>query len=340
MKIDHGSGGALDPRADAAAAEDAGFDAYWNAEIRHDPFVGLGLAATATQRVALGTCIAVAFARNPMSMAVVANDLQHLSSGRLMLGLGSQVRAHITRRFSMPWSRPAARMREYIAAMRAVWASWYEGTPLNFTGEFYQHTLMTPTFVPEPHPYGPPKVLLAGVGPAMTEVAGEVADGFLAHGFTTERYLREVTLPAIARGRARRADGLGERFEVVGSPLTATGGTEQELAAAIDRARGTIAFYGSTPAYRAVLELHGFGELGEQLHALSRQGRWAEMGRLIPDELVHEVGVVGEPDQIGPELVRRYRGVLDRIVLYGPLARDSATAAAIRAACAQPAEGA
>src|SRR6202167_3793376 len=187
----------------ATRAEEDGFDGLWSAETSHDPFFPLLLAAEHSQRIQLGTGIAVAFVRNPMTTAVMPNDLHTFSKGRFMLGLGSQIKPHITKRYSMPWSHPAARMREYILAMRAIWASWQDDSKLDFRGEVYTHTLMTPFFSPGPNPYGPPKVFLAAVGTLMTEVAGEVADGMLVHGFTTERYLREVTLPALDRGLAK-----------------------------------------------------------------------------------------------------------------------------------------
>ena len=184
---------------EARRLEAAGYDGAWTAEVSHDPFLPLAVAAGATSRMSLGTAIAVAFARSPMTMAYIANDLQAASGGRFILGLGSQIKAHVTRRFSMPWGRPAPQMREYISALRAIWASWNEGRPLDVRGEYYQHTLMTAMFRPAPNPYGPPRVFLAAVGTAMTRVAGEAADGLVVHGFTTERYLREVTLPALAR---------------------------------------------------------------------------------------------------------------------------------------------
>ena len=319
MRVDRGAAldGAVDVRSAAQAAERDGADGFWLSEVRHDPFLGLTLAATVTERIDLGSAIVVAFARNPMSTAVQANDLQALSGGRLLLGLGTQIKPHITRRFSMPWSHPAPRMREYVLALRAIWDSWQNGTKLDFRGEFYSHTLMTPMFTPEPHPYGPPKVLIAGVGQTMTEVAGEVADGFLAHGFTTERYIREVTLPALQRGRDK-TEGSLENFIVQGSPFVVTGRDEQELAAAADGVRGQIAFYGSTPAYRGVLELHGWGELGDRLHELSINGRWAEMGPLIGDDVLEAFAVVGSPAEAGAELVRRYGDVFDRVSLYMP----------------------
>jgi probable F420-dependent oxidoreductase len=309
----------IDTRQAAAAAESGGYAAVWTGEVKHDPFLALGLAAVATESIGLGTSIALAFARNPMSTAVQANDLQALSGGRLLLGLGSQVRAHITRRFGMPWSHPAPRMREYILAMRAIWDCWNSGTKLDFRGDFYTHTLMTPFFDPGPNPHGAPAVLLAGVGDVMTAVAGEVADGFLCHGFTTERYLREVTVPALERGRAGR--GL-TGYEVCGSPFVATGRTEQEMNDACRGVREQIAFYGSTPAYRPVLELHGWGELSDELHRLSLQGRWKEMGDAIDESVLNAFAVVAEPGAVAAELLRRYGDVMTRMTLYTPYALD------------------
>jgi probable F420-dependent oxidoreductase len=316
----------IDTRRAAAAAESAGYAAVWTGEVKHDPFLALGLAAVATESIGLGTSIALAFARNPMSTAVQANDLQALSGGRLLLGLGSQIRAHITRRFGMPWSHPAPRMREYILAMRAIWDCWNEGTKLDFRGDFYTHTLMTPFFDPGPNPHGTPTVLLAGVGDVMTAVAGEVADGFLCHGFTTERYLREVTVPALERGRAGR--GLAG-YEVCGSPLVATGQTEQEINDARPGVREQIAFYGSTPAYRPVLELHGWGELSDELHRLSLQGQWKEMGEVIDETVLNTFAVVAEPGAVAAELLRRYGDVMTRMTLYTPYALDPAAHAQI-----------
>jgi probable F420-dependent oxidoreductase len=327
MKIDTGlpADTAADTRDAAAAAEKAGYAAAWTSEIKHDPFLALGLAAVATESIELGTAIAVAFARNPMSTAVAANDVQLLSRGRLLLGLGSQIKPHITRRFGMPWSHPAPRMREFISALRAIWACWNDGTRLNFRGDFYTHTLMTPFFDPGPNPHGAPRVLLAGVGEAMTVVAGEVADGFLCHGFTTGRYLREVTLPALARGRGRDLAG----YEVSGAPLVATGRTAQELAAACHGVREQIAFYGSTPAYRPVLELHGWGGLSDELHALSLQGRWQDMGAAIDDGVLRAFAVVAEPGAVAGELRRRYGDVFTRMSLYTPYAIDPQVTAQI-----------
>jgi probable F420-dependent oxidoreductase len=323
MKVDTGLPftSSIDARNAAAAAEKAGYAGLWTSEVKHDPFVALSLAAVATERIELGTSIAVAFARNPMSMAVVANDLQILSKGRLLLGLGSQVRAHIVRRFNMPWSHPAPRMREYILAMRAIWQSWHSGGKLDFQGDYYSHTLMTPFFDPGQSDYGPPRVMLAGVGATMTTVAGEVCDGFLCHGFTTERYLREVTMPALHEGRRKAGKDL-DGFDVSGSPLIVTGRDENEMAAARRGVQNQIAFYGSTPAYRGVLELHGWGDLADQLHVLSRQGGWAEMGGLINDEVVETFAVVAEPDRVTGELLKRYGDLMTRMTFYMPYEAD------------------
>src|SRR3974390_1624914 len=229
-----------------------------------------------------------------MSMAVVANDLQSYSRGRFMLGLGSQIKPHIEKRYSMPWSHPAARMREYIGAMRAIWRAWDSGERLRFNGDFYTHTLMTPMFDPGPSPYGAPKVFLAAVGPRMTEVAGEVGDGLLAHGFTTERYMREVTMPAFERGLA--ASGRS-RADVEGSypAMIVTGLDDTEVKRAAAAVKAQLAFYGSTPAYAPVLELHGWGELHTELNRLSKRGDWATMATLIDDEVVDAFAVVGAP---------------------------------------------
>jgi len=319
--------GSADDFVDAAvAAERSGYDAVWFSETQHDPTVGLTLASTRTERITLGTAITVAFARTPLTAAMTANDLHAISGGRYVLGLGTQIKPHITKRFSMPWSRPADRMREYIRAVRAIWATWNDGEPLRFTGEFYTHTLMTPFFSPPPNPHGTPPIHLAGVGPRMTEVAGEVADGFLAHAFTTERYLHEVTLPALRRG-FEKAGRDGDGFEVSGTALIATGSTEEEFAASVRDVRRQVAFYGSTPAYAPVLELHGWGDLATELNRLSKQAatdptRWEAMGELVDDEVLHAIAVVAEPDGVGPALARRFDGVAQRIPFYAPTGAD------------------
>jgi len=297
--------------------ESAGYDGAWAAEVGHDPLLILAGAATATTRLELGTGIVVAFGRSPMITATMANDVQLLSKGRLMLGLGSQIKPHIEKRYSMPWSQPAARMREYILAMRAIWSSWNDETKLNFRGEFYRHTLMTPFFSPGPNQYGPPKVFLAAVGERMTEVAGEVADGLLVHPFTTERYLREVTLPALERGLAVSGRSR-ENFQISLSGLIATGESDDELEHAIRRVRSQIAFYGSTPAYRGVLEVHGWGDLQSELNSLSRTGDWEKMGELINDDVLAELSIVAPLADAAPRVLQRFGDVIDRFSVYAP----------------------
>ncbi|HEU5084701.1 MAG TPA: LLM class F420-dependent oxidoreductase [Acidimicrobiales bacterium] len=320
MKIDGGIGLDLDTAGQQAKeAEDFGYDGIWVPETSRDPFLPLVLAAEHTERLEIGTSIAVAFARSPMTLANTAYDLTQYSKGRFILGLGSQIKPHITKRFSMEWSKPAARMREMVLAMHAIWDSWMTGAKLDFRGDFYTHTLMTPFFNPGPHDYGHPRVFLAGVGPRMTEVAGEVCDGFFCHGFTTEKYLREVTLPALEEGR-RKAGKTMEGFEICGPSFVVTGNTEEELEAAKVGTRRQIAFYGSTPAYRPVLECHGWGDLQTELNRMSKEGKWEEMGTLIDDEVLETFAVVGEPEHIGPELQKRYGDVISRISFYAPYA--------------------
>ncbi|MFM7409856.1 MAG: LLM class F420-dependent oxidoreductase [Actinomycetota bacterium] len=325
MKVDGGVALDLAKSAESAKeAEAAGYSGAWTAETNHDPFFPLLLAAEHTQRMELGTSIAVAFARNPMTLANIGWDLQSYSKGRFILGLGSQIKPHITKRFSMEWSHPAARMREMIIAIRAIWDTWENGTPLNFRGDFYTHTLMTPFFTPDRADLaglGTPKIFLAGVGELMTEVAGEVCDGFICHGFTTEKYLREVTLPALERGRAKAGKTM-EGFEVVGPSFIVTGNNEGEMTQAAAGTRQQIAFYGSTPAYKGVLDIHGWGGLQEELNSLSKQGQWVEMGNLINDEILNTFAVVGSPEQVAPELKRRYDDVIQRISFYAPYKSD------------------
>jgi probable F420-dependent oxidoreductase len=305
----------------ARELEELGYDGVFTAETSHDPFLPITLAALETERIELATGIAVAFARNPMSTAVIGNDLQLYTKGRFILGLGSQIKPHIEKRFSMPWSEPAKRMREFILAMRAIWACWNEGDKLDFRGEFYRHTLMTPFFNPGPNAYGVPKVFLAAVGERMTEVAGEVADGILLHGFTTERYVHEVTMPALERGWARTGKQRGD-FELSGPMFVVTGTNEEEYEAARRGTKQQIAFYGSTPAYRGVLELHGWGDLQGDLNRLSKQGEWAQMGELVDDEILGTFAVTGEPEEIPAKMLDRYGDVVDRISFYAPYKSD------------------
>ena len=322
MKIDGGIG--FDPdgiAAQAVKAEESGYDGVWSAETNHDPFLPIAIGAAATEKLEFGTGIAVAFARNPMTLAVLANDLQLLTKGRFMLGMGSQIKPHITKRFSMPWSHPAPRMRELILAIRAIWRTWETGEPLAFRGEFYTHTLMTPFFDPGPNPYGNPKILLAAVGELMTEVAGEVGDGFLVHGFSTERYLREVSLPALEWGAAKAGKTRAD-LTVSYPGFIVTGPDEQSMAKAAKGVREQIAFYGSTPAYRPVLELHGWGDLQSELNTLSKRGEWVQMGELIDDDILNAFAVVAPLDQVAAEVRSRFGDLVDRFSFYAPYKVD------------------
>ncbi|MGI9326943.1 MAG: TIGR03617 family F420-dependent LLM class oxidoreductase [Pseudomonadales bacterium] len=323
MKVDTGVGANLNKvAAEAKEIEAMGYSGIMTAETSHDPFFPLLVAAQNTEKVDLMTSIAVAFARTPMTLANIGHDLNAVSNGRFVLGLGSQIRAHITKRFSMPWSSPAARMREFILAMRAIWANWYEGTPLEFTGKFYTHTLMTPFFTPTDTEFGAPRVFLAAVGPMMTEVAGEVADGVIIHAFTTEKYLRETTLPALERGFAKAGKQRSD-FEISYPVFVCTGNSEEELAEAKVATQRQIAFYGSTPAYKPVLDSIGVGELQPELNTLSKQGRWVEMGDLISDDIMQAFAVVGEPKDIPGQITSRYGDLVDRTsAAYASLSKD------------------
>jgi probable F420-dependent oxidoreductase len=304
--------------ATARDVEERGYAGLWASEVAHDPFLQLLTAGQATERLQVGTAIAVAFARSPMTLAHTAHDLQRYTQGRFVLGLGTQIKAHVERRFSMPWTAPAARMREFIGALHAIWNAWQHSTPLRFQGEHYRHTLMTPMFSPPAHEWGPPPVYLAAVGPLMTRLAGEVADGLLVHGFTTERYLRERTLPALEEGLALAGRGR-DQVAVTLPGLVVSGRTEEEMARAAAAVKETIAFYGSTPAYRPVLELHGWEALADELHALSvgrREDKWTAMRDLVDDEVLSTFAVVGIPEEVGPMVRERFGGAVDRFSVY------------------------
>ncbi len=289
-----------------------GYDGVGTSELSHDPFFPLLLAAEHSERIELYTSIAVAFARSPATLASMAHDLNAFSEGRFTLGLGSQIRAHITKRFSMPFSdKPARQMRELIQAVRAIWLNWYEGEALRFEGEYYSHTLMTPAFTPENIDYGTPKIVLAAVGPVMTQVAGEVADGIILHSFTNETFIREVTLPAIDKGLAKSGRSR-EDFEVIYSPFIISGETEEVFEETKKTVKNQISFYGSTPAYKNVLEVHGWGDLQAELNVMSKRGLWDEMPKLISDEMLNTFGIMDEPANIVPEIKRRYGDFLDR----------------------------
>jgi probable F420-dependent oxidoreductase len=329
LKVDSAVAGSLTDIAQASSKlERRGYDCCWTAEINHDPFLPLVLAAEDTTRIELGTSIAVAFARNPMTVANVGWDLQSYSNGRFILGLGSQVQAHIEKRFSMPWSQPVRRMREFVLALHEIWACWHDGTKLRFEGDFYTHKLMTPMFTPEPQPHPAPKVFVAAVGEAMTEMCGEVADGLLAHAFTTKRYFEEVTIPALLRGMERSGRQRTD-FQLSCPIFVVTGEGEEQLIAGAVGTRKQIAFYGSTPAYRKVLELHGWGDLHTELHRLSLQGEWDQMGSLIDDEILEAFAVVAPIDTVASKIRDRCDGVIDRVLVGFPssITEDTVVAA-------------
>ena len=315
MKIDAGIP-TNDPREAGKATkalEDAGYDGAFTAETSHDPFLPLVTAAIETEKIELVTAIAVAFARNPMILANLGYDLQKLSKGRFILGLGSQIRPHITKRFSMPWSNPAARMKELIQAIRAIWDCWQNETNLNFKGDFYTHSLMTPFFNPGPNPYGIPKIYVAAVGPLMTKSVAESADGLLVHPFHTPKYLYETMLPIVKEGLSSTGKDRAE-FDFSISVMTATGLSEETYKKAIQACKSGIAFYASTPAYKGVLEAHGYGDLQGRLNLLSKEGKWGEMTSLIDDELLNTVAVVAEtPEDVAKEIKKRYSDHGDRI---------------------------
>ena len=307
---------------DARRLESIGYDGLRVAELNNDPFLPLTLAAEHTNQIELITSVAVAFARNPMNMAHIAHDLNTYSHGRFVLGLGSQVKPHIEKRFSMPWYKGARQMREFIEAMQAIFDCWYDGELLEFNGEYYQHTLMPKTFTPADTSAGRPRIVLSATGPLMTKVAAEVADGMIMHPFTTEQYIREVTLPAVQEGLTRIGENMDD-FELDFAPMIASGTNEEALNRSIGIARDRIAFYGSTPGYRGVLELHGWGELQQELNFLHKQHRTEEMASLIDDEILHTFAVVGEPDDVVDELLDRYGDIINRTAFAIPTLSDA-----------------
>lgn len=305
----------------AKKLENIGFDGTFTFEGQHEPFLPLAIATQHTQRAEIGTGIAVAFARNPMNLANLGYDLQLMSQGRFILGLGTQIQAHIEKRFSMPWSKPATRMKEMIEAIRAIWHCWETGEKLRFEGEFYRHTLMTPTFIPGPNPFGLPKIFAAGVGPVMTEAVCEVADGFTIHPFNTAKSLRELSMPAIQKGLAKNRYSKNA-FEISCNVIIGSGKNEAELAAARDIVKKQIAFYGSTPAYRPVLECHGWGDLQTELNRLSKLGEWDAMANLITDEILEAIAIVGPRDEIAPRIHAKLKGVAQRVNLVARYTTD------------------
>lgn len=318
----------------AAGAEADGAGAVWIGEVNSDPFLPMVPAASATTRLEVGTSVAIAFARSPMTVAMTAYDLQAHSRGRFMLGLGTQVRGHITRRFAMPWSSPAARMRDYIQALHAIWDVWLDGGELRYNGEFYQHTLMPPMFRPTPHAYGRPRIMIAGVGPRLVHVAAEAGDGLFVHPFSSPEYLSASVLPSFEEGARAGGRTRGE-LTVACALLTATGQDDEARAASREAARRQIAFYASTPAYSGVLETHGWGDAQPELAGLVRGGRWADLAAIVTDEMLTTFALVGTPEEVGNELQRRWGGVLDRASLVAPLGVDRASWQQIQAAASR-----
>jgi probable F420-dependent oxidoreductase len=316
MKVDYYFAG-LPPKEAVGAARRAkqiGYDGFFTAETQFDPFLPLMAAGLEEPDLELGTAIVLAFPRSPMVVAHTSWDLARLSGGRFLLGLGTQVRAHITRRFSTEWGRPAARLRDYVLALRAIWDTWQNSSPLRYEGEFYSFSLMTPFFDPGPIQNPKVPVYIAGVGPVLSRVAGEVCDGFHVHPFHTVAYLDGVVLPAMSEGAAGAGRSIAD-VDRATSVFVATGTNDSEIEQAMGPVRQQIAFYASTPSYRAVLEASGW-DVGERLHAMSRRGEWAEMASLITDEMVAEVGVVAPVDRLGSAIRERYGDRVQRVGLY------------------------
>ncbi|WP_200828353.1 TIGR03617 family F420-dependent LLM class oxidoreductase [Mycobacterium sp. 3519A] len=311
--------GPTDAIARAHALREAGASGVFTFEGPHDVFTPLALAA-AVEGLDLMTNVAIAFPRNPIHLAHQANDLQLLTKGRFTLGLGTQVRTQIEKRFGAEFDRPVARMTELVRALRAIFAAWQSGERLDFRGEYYRHTLMTPTFNPGANPYGPPPIYVGALGPRLTRATAEVADGLLVMPFSSKRFLHEATMPAVQKGlaAARRAEA---DFAVVPEIIVSAGDDHTAT-------RRLLAFYGSTPAYRPVLDAHGWGDLQPELNTLSKQGRWEDMAKLIDDDVLHTIAACGSPAEIAAHIRDRVAGVSDRICIYqpGPIAVESLAA--------------
>jgi probable F420-dependent oxidoreductase len=299
-------------KAAARAAEDDGYSLIVTNENKHDPFLPLAIAAVETERVELATAIAISFSRSPMAVANASWDLNEGSRGRFVLGLGTQVKAHNERRFSVPWSAPAPRMREYVLALKAIWRCWRHGEKLGFEGEHYRFTLMPPYFVPESHGLRLPPVTLAAVGPAMLRVAGEVADGVRLHPFCTRKYVDEVVLPELMTGMGR-ASRKRDAFEITGGGFIATGATDEEVHKAREWVRGRVGFYGSTPAYFPVLAVHGLQDLGQKLNRMTREGAWDKLAGEVSDDVLDLFVAAARHDQIKGVIERRFAEFSDAI---------------------------
>ncbi|OBK74364.1 TIGR03617 family F420-dependent LLM class oxidoreductase [Mycobacterium sp. 1274761.0] len=296
----------------ARALRDAGASGVFTFEGPNDVFTPLTLAST-VGGLDLMTNVAIAFPRNPIHLAHQAIDHQLLSKGRFALGLGTQIRAQIEKRFGADFDKPVARMTELVAALRAIFSAWETGERLDFRGEYYRHTLMTPTFSPGENPYGPPPIYVGALGPRLTRATAEHADGLLVMPFGSKQFLHEVTMPAVRKGLAAAGKSLNE-FAVIPEIIVSIGENDQHHTAA----RRLLGFYGSTPAYRPVLEIHGWGELQSELNALSKQGRWAEMGRLIDDDVLHTIAACGSAAEVAAHIRDRVAGISDQTCLYQP----------------------
>lgn len=327
MKIDTQIGGGVskDIAADAQRFERMGFDGGWTFESKHDPFLPLAQAASATKRLRLGTNIAVAFGRSPFSVAQTSWDLQRGSGGRFHLGLGTQVRAHVERRYSMPFDHPAARLADYVRCLRAIWDTFQNDTRPSYEGPFYRFKLINQFFNAGPIEHPDIPVYVAGVNPRMCRVAGEVADGLHVHPMHSVGYLRDVVRPALEEG-ARRSGRDAGVLQLYAPVMVVTGDTQQEMDEAAAQVRQQIAFYASTPSYRVVLDYHGYGPLGEKLNRLMRQGDLSNMGNQVPEELLEQVAVVSAPGQLAAKLRQRYEGVLHGLSIYAPVPEGASEA--------------
>lgn len=301
----------------ARQAEAMGFDALWMAETSHNPFLPLAIAAEHTTRIELGTAIAIAFARSPMVLANIGWDLAAQSGGRFIMGLGTQVKAHNERRFSVTWESPGPKLREVILSLRAIWDCWQDGTRLNFRGQFYTFTLMSPFFNPGPIEHPDIPIYIAGVNRYLCRLAGELCQGFHVHPLHTVKYLQEVTLPSVEQGLAKSGRTRSD-IELSSAVFVITGANEDEMAAAREQVRAQVAFYASTPSYRPVMEIHGWGETGQRLSAMAARRKWAEMPMLITDAMLEHFAVTGSYDEIAQQAKARYEGLLDRVTFYVP----------------------
>jgi probable F420-dependent oxidoreductase len=305
----------------AIAAQNRGFSGISTQENRQDPFLPLAVACTYADRLEIRTNIAIAFARSPMVAANLSWDLQRASKGRFVLGIGSQVKGHNVRRFSVPWSAPAPRMREYVQALRAIWDCWENGTKLDYQGEHYQFSLMTPNFTPDPMPCDSPKVQIAAVGPAMMKVAAQECDGVMLHAFCTRKYLDDVILPRLESGLEERGKSRRD-FEISGGGFVVTGADDEAVNKMFEWVRMRVGFYGSTPSYWPVFESHGWEELGFKLNDMSKKGQWAQMTKEITDDVVHEFCAVGRYEQISAAIEQRFAGPIDVISLPADAPKD------------------